>query len=234
MAGDLADPVLEALRAIAPSAADDIERIRALKKVTRNKPGTEDDTPFDTGLLANFTYEGRHLTAKEAATVISFLSHGFPTIWKTQRDVKSTTEMFTPAVLAALHELTKDALNQFQINPNKVVRALGAIMDGNIADVCDINAQGISVKDFSKLPRRVTAAVKEIQETRNAQGTTLRIQMHDPQVAINALARILGMNQDKLTVDVSMDLTERLDRALARVEPKPMDIEGELVVEKRE
>jgi hypothetical protein len=132
----------------------------------------------------------------------------------------------TPVVLAALHEATKHARKQWQMNTGKVVREMASILSGNIADVCDIGPAGIVVKDFSTLPRHVTGAVQEVHETRNAQGTQIRIKLYDKTPILNLAVKLLALApSEKLDVTVH-GLEDRLSAALQRV---PLEIEGELV-----
>lgn len=158
---------------------------------------------------------------------------GFQVAWKaycaalgTNYTEECEARWAKPRVLAALHEATKHAAQQWQISTSKVVRELASILDGNIADVCDVGPAGIIVKDFSKLPRHVTGAVQEIHETRNAQGTQIRIKLYDKMPAITLVTKLQGMAPaEKIDITVH-GLEDRLSAALQRV---PLEIEGELV-----
>lgn len=207
-----------------------MNRVATLQRCTTVRNASlGDDTPYDYSLLTDFEWEGKKLTGQELDFIIKYLGNGLDPVVR-EIGPKEIARRFTPVVLAALHEVTKDAIRQFQINPRKVIRTLGSIMEGNIQDVCEISPAGISVKDFNTLPRYITAAVSEVHETRNAQGVQLRIKMHDPLAAANALARVMGMNQDKVHLNIDVDLTQRLSLALQRADA-PLEIEGELVQE---
>jgi len=183
--------------------------------------------------LWDFTYEGQTRTDKEINFVVLYVRDGFQAAWKAYYAATGTNcaeeheaRWAKPRVLAALHEATKHAAQQWQISTSKVVRELASILDGNIADVCDVGPAGIIVKDFSKLPRHVTGAVQEIHETRNARGTQIRIKLYDKMPAINLVTKLRGMEPAKeINITVS-GLEDRLSAALQRV---PLEIEGELV-----
>lgn len=210
----LDDETLDIIRSVNPDVADDIERSHTiLRRIVPPDESPEDATPYDISKLVGFTYKGTKLEPKDLAFIVEYMGNGMRAI-----GLRSGSACLTkPVVLAAIHELTKDAAKIFQINPNKIVRELGGILDGNISDVCDISAAGITLKDFSKLPRHVTAAVAEIHETRNAAGVTTRLRMHDKIGAATALARILGINvATKVDITIKNELEAKLSRALDR------------------
>lgn len=234
MARDVPSDVTDLVRQHRPEVADDIARIHAIGKA-QSRPDELPSDKFadDFTWLWDFTYEGEKLTDREINFVILYIRDGFQSALKayyTAYDVKSSknneNRWAKPRVLAALHEATKHAAQQWQISTSKVVRELASILDGNIADVCDVGPAGIIVKDFSTLPRHVTGAVQEIHETRNAQGTQIRIKLYDKMPAINLVTKLRGMEPAKeINITVS-GLEDRLSAALQRV---PLEIEGELV-----
>ncbi len=64
---------------------------------------------------------------------------------------------------------------------------------------------------------------------RNAQGTQIRIKMHDKMGAINTLTKVLGMlAPQQLDVNVYSELEAKLANANARIK-QPILIEGECV-----
>jgi hypothetical protein len=226
------ETVLDEIRRCQPEVAKDLERLRVLvKQKSRPDETPEDKLADDFSWLWGFTYQGEKLEAEEIEFVIQFLRDGLQhpgTTWA--RAGNSNKQPWAlPRVLAALHEATKNAAQQWQISSHKIAREMASILNGNIADVCDIGPAGITVKDFSQLPRSITGAVQEIHETRNAQGTQIRIRMYDKNPIINVLSKIHGLQQpEKLDITIH-GLEDRLTAALKRV---PVEIEGELVVER--
>jgi hypothetical protein len=123
-------------------------------------------------------------------------------------------------------------VQRWQISGNKVGRELASILNGNITDFCDVSAAGVTMKDLSKIPREVTSCIQEIHETRNAQGTQIRIKLYDKLAAANTAAKILELFPKETTINVMMtDLERRLSTGLQRLKSEPIDIEGELVTD---
>lgn len=232
MARNLPSDVTDLVHQHRPEVADDLARIHAIGKA-QSRPDELPSDKFadDFTWLWDFTYEGQKLTDKEINFVVLYVRNGFQAAWKVFKDATGNNDdgverWAKPRVLAALHEATKHAVQQWQISTSKVVRELASILDGNIADVCDVGPAGIIVKDFSKLPRHVTGAVQEIHETRNAQGTQIRIKLYDKMPAITLVTKLQGMAPaEKIDITVH-GLEDRLSAALQRV---PLEIEGELV-----
>lgn len=228
MAEDLGDAVLDDIRRVAPDVADGLERvaIHQRQKFRGNEePG--DEVPADYAFLLDFTHDGKKLTPSELRAVLAYVGNGF---MLPAGDAVYTGLYTSPRVLAALRAITEDAVKQFQVNPNRIVRELSTLIGSNISDVMEIGPGGILVKDFSQLPREITAAVQEVHEVRNAQGTQIRVKLYDKVAAINTLCKLLGFNKEKTEVTVSVDVGNRLDAALQRLKrvPEPDAIEGEL------
>lgn len=218
--------VLQPIETTHPDIAADLRAVTMLHRHTddRNLEDPAEAVPFDVSVLADYTYEGKHLTEEQTTFVLQFLMEGFPRSTNRFPNYKE----FPPIVLGAIQEITKLARKQIQVNPHKVIRTLGNILDANISDVLDVTNGTITLKDFAKLPRAVTAGVKSIHEIRGMQGTQIRVEMHNPLEAAQALARIMGMQKpQKLEIDVSEDLTKRLNAALERANRETV-IEGVL------
>lgn len=212
---------LDIVRELRPDIADSFERFQRVKRAKAQVSDLEEDhIPADLSFLTDFTYEGEHLTPDEITSVTELILHN-----GVSPRSKNPCVYDKPRVLAALHEATKDAVRQLQINPTKIVRELANIMDGNISDVIHAGPGGIILKDFDTLPRHIKGCIQEIHEVRNAQGVQIKVKLFDKLNAINALTRIMGMNKDRVEVDVTVGLADKLERALERVR-EPVCIEG--------
>lgn len=229
MAEKLDGPVAEIIRTVAPEVADDVTRLRSYMLARRGRDETpEDAVPTDMSMLLTFEHEGKRLTDEEISVIVRYVGGGF----KIDTAGGASRTLTRPRVQAALHELTKDAIVRHQCNVDKVVRELVPLIGSNIADVVDVGPRGITVKDFSKLPRSVTAAVSEIHEVRNAQGTQIKVVLHDKIAAINSLTKLLGLNKEKEAAHITLELSDKLTSALERLQkmsPEREVIEGELV-----
>lgn len=94
------------------------------------------------------------------------------------------------------------------VSKERVLIELARIAFADIRDVVDVNQHAIRPKAFDTLPRDITAAVAEVSERVSRDATTVKIKMLDKQKALELLGRHLGMWNDKLEVDVSLDPLE--------------------------
>lgn len=182
--------------------------------------------------LWDFEYEGKKLTAKEITFLIAFAGTGFENLRHAlyEAGMGSPTDPWMNATLnAAMHEMTKDSVRQWQSNAGKIVKTLFNILNAKITDVIDVTPAGIVAKDLSKVDPNILDGIQEIHETRNHQGVQLRIKMYDKIAAANTAAKLFGLNQpETLKVEFSV-LDERLSTALQRIAHDPEAIEGEVV-----
>lgn len=228
----------------------EVERMGLVLRYQNRLPATEAEAeqgPYDFSSLLTFEYQGRRLSSTDIEFLIQYVNNGMTTTnsgtAKDRGQTRLTQEgkrewvstLAKPHIQAALHMLTADATRQLQINPHKVIREVAAVAFGSLGDVCDVSAAGITLKDFSKLPREVVAAVAEVHELRTPQGVQLRIKMHDKNQALNTLAKLVNaMPKEEINVTVTHALEEKLERALARLQTEPAEpqaIEGALVYE---
>lgn len=234
MAPNVPEGVLAVIRQTRPDLADDIERIKSLRRAKHQPDATmEDKIANDLTWLWDFEHQGQRLKPKEIDFLVDYIRSGLETPSKSlQRVGMSGTPWANPTVLAALHEYTKNVPRQWQINPTKIVRQLFSTVNSNISDVCDITPAGVVLKDFSKLPRSITDAVQEVHEIRNAQGTQIRVKFYDKLNAANILLKVMdAFPKEVLQVEFG-GLEEKLVSAMQRLRhDEPKDIEGELVNE---
>jgi hypothetical protein len=207
-----------------------LQRLSELRRSASLPDAPEDATADDLTWLYSFTYEGERLSGDEIAAIVRFTREGlFGNRSKTSR-VDSQFRAFAeycarPVVAAAMHRMTEHHLRQWEMNAGKVCRQLFSIVTANVTDVCDVTATGIRLKTLSDLPRHMTDAVQEIHETRNAQGTQLRIKFYDKVAAAGLALRLLdAMPKETLKVEVE-GLERLLETALRR-----SDLKGEYEV----
>lgn len=219
MAKDLGTDVLDDIRRVAPDVADGLERLTIHRR--RSFQGDEepgDETPADYSFLLDFEHGGTKLNPSELRAVMAYVGNGFQF---PAGDYIYQSLYTKPTVLAALRAVTADAVKQYQVSPTRMVRELSKLIDSNISDVMEIGPGGILVKDFSELPREITACVQEVHEVRNAQGTQIRVKLYDKIGAINTLCKLLGFNKEKTEVNVTVDVADRLSAALQRLRTVP-------------
>ena len=227
--------VLSVIRQHRPDVADDLERVKSIRRAKHQPDATmEDRLADDLTWLWEFEHQGERLKPREIDFLIHYIKNGFeaPTTALIKAGLSQSFAWANPTVLAALHEYTKNVPRQWQINATKVVRQLHSVVSSNIADVCDITPAGVVLKDFSKLPRSVTDAVQEVHEIRNAQGTQIRVKFYDKLNAANILLKVMdAFPKEVLQVEFG-GLEEKLVSAMQRLRhDAPETIEGELVNE---
>lgn len=247
------EPTLESSRILAaiaefnPELAAGFENLKVYRQAAHgDDTEPEDVVPADYSWLLDFEYEGKKLNSGDIAFILNLVKgknntpyHGFDQYGRFKHtpsaDNPETADpryfpAMKPVVQMALHEITRDARERYQVSVSKVVRELMPLVTSNIVDVVDVSPGGMVVKDLRNLPRELTAGIAEVQETRNAQGVQIRIKMHDKIAAISALTRLCGLNREKAQInEVTINIGERLDNALARLKNQTLD--GELVVE---
>lgn len=235
MAQDIPEDVYALIAKHNPAVAESLERLKPIRRARYVSDRTPEEMKADDYTwLWDFEYEGKKLTAKEITFLIAFAGTGFENLRHAlyEAGMGAPTDPWMNATLnAALHEMTKDSVRQWQSNAGKVGRLLFNILNAKITDVIDVTPGGIVAKDLSKVHPDTLDAIQEIHETRNHQGVQLRVKMYDKIAAAGTAMRMLGMHrEDTLRVEFSV-LDERLSTALQRISRDPEALEGEVVTD---
>ena len=119
-----------------------------------------------------------------------------------------------PEVQAVITQLQSARAIRLEVDADRVVEELESLALFNVADI--LNQQGdtsfMSVEQFRKLPRSVTAAIKEIhyEESSPFGPPNLKLKFYDKLKAIDLLARHLGVydvdNSGAVEFTMHMDL----------------------------
>ncbi len=160
------------------------------------------------------------LTAKQALFPAAYIAAGFNAT-QACRDIgyKSPRQagvrlIAKEAIQAELEKLYRRNERKIEANIDRVVAELASMSLSDITDVIDDGVVGntIRVRALSELPKHVTAAIAEIQETQFG----LKIKLHSKTQAIELLGRYLGMwrEQHKDPTPKASDVAERLREAL--------------------
>lgn len=207
----------------------------------------EEGNATDWTWLIDFTHQGQHLTEQEILFIIAYAKNGFQSIRDALKEIgkeqkAGATDPGQPdisctlsaTVQAALSHATKHVVKGWECSLPKVHRTLFNILDSKVTDVMDVTAAGVALKDFADIPIEKLDAIQEIHETRNPQGTQIRVRFYDKIAAATTLARLLGgFAPEKIDVNINIQGFEtRLASALQRIGKDPDVIEGELVQEK--
>lgn len=92
-----------------------------------------------------------------------------------------------------IYELKKEMRDVTKVSVKKTVEELGKIGYANIKDVLEIRDGKLYVKDFEKLPREFTAAIKSVKETKYG----IRIHLYDKTKALELIGKHLAMFTEK-------------------------------------
>ena len=226
MAEDHKSDALDELRRENPELVDGLERAAHHTVSRHRRPQcVEDSLADDYTWLYDFEYHGKKLSVEEITTILELAKNGF-------RLLASKSNVYSRShVQAALHEITKNTRNPWQISSAKIGRELASILNANITDFISVEpgTNRISLKDLDSLPKEKTAAIQEVHEVRTAQGVQIRVKLYDKIAATNVAARMLDLfPKDTIKVEIT-GLEERLASALQRVERDAID--GECLIE---
>lgn len=227
------------------AVASDIARVRSLQRA-RQFPAlsAEEELATDWTWLLDFTHQGQPLTEKEILFIVAYARNGFQSITDALKEMgKAAQQPKDPAkpdvscvlsatVQAALAQATRNVVKGWECSLPKVHRTLFNILDSRITDVADVGAAGIALKDFRTVPPEKLDAIQEIVETRNAQGTQLRVRFYDKIASATTLARLLGGFTEKIEISVDVKgFEQRLATAIQRISADKVGevIEGELL-----
>jgi len=112
--------------------------------------------------------------------------------------------------IAELLQYTQDNLN---INKGRIIEGIQHELEHNIADVFEWKDNILTLKDLSQIPVHIQKTIKSIKQTKDG----IEVQFYDRQRAREQLMKYLGMLHDKLDVNVTHDLSNRLAAAHQRV-----------------
>lgn len=228
----VANDIPEDIHALIPAdIRNDLKRVHALKRSKRvDDLSPEEQLADDWTWLWDFEHNGEKLSEKEITFLIEYARSGFEDYKKSAATAELYRGWIRPVVNAALHQLTKNTISQWQCSLAKVHRVLFHILESKPTDVMDVTPAGIVLKDFSKIDPAKLAAVQEIHEIRNHQGTQTRIKFYDKIASATTLARLMGgFSNEKVDVNITIKgFEDRLATALQRISHDDV-IDGEVV-----
>jgi hypothetical protein len=82
----------------------------------------------------------------------------------------------------------------------RVVEEVNRLVFSTISDVLEIKNGQLVVKDHAQLTEDQLAAVASVEEVIARKGRTLRVKQHDKISALTLLAKLMGINSDRLEV----------------------------------
>lgn len=99
-----------------------------------------------------------------------------------------------PLVRAALAEKIRAAGEEQDLSPSRVIKEHATIAFSNIADYYESRGFGeVHIKDLTKIPRELMAAVKTIRTKPTMYGNHMEIVMHDKKESLKVFGELMGL-----------------------------------------
>jgi hypothetical protein len=147
-----------------------------------------------------------------------------------------------PAVIAEIKRRREHLAEHIDVTEKMIVQEFRKIAFSNLGDLLEVQEDGSAWIDMSSITEDQKAALAEYHvETYQVPGSgegddaeagytvkKSRVKFHDKKASLDSLARIMGMNKDKLDVTVGLTLSDKVQQARLRLREQPT-IEGELV-----
>lgn len=93
-----------------------------------------------------------------------------------------------------------NVMDKYAVTKEKIVEEFARIAFANTGDYMTWGPDGVNVKPSSELTAEEKAAIAEVKETRSDKtGTVVQVKPYDKISALTALAKTLGMLQDKVS-----------------------------------
>lgn len=130
-----------------------------------------------------------------------------------------------PAVANEIERRRAKMAEKHNVTQDSIMRELAKMAFSSLGDLIEVDSEGNGWINLERLSDEQRAAVSEftVDEYKEGRGEDSRavkktkIKFHDKLGALNSLARILGIFNDKLKVEGEISLAERLQRGRNRL-----------------
>ena len=151
----------------------------------------------------------------------------YPNCSPTSANKNASRLMANDGILRRIEEIQSQAAQECGVTVQRIVEELAKIGFSNISDYIDGSNGNISFVDLDDLTREQAAAISEItidtlkrqdKRTGDVSEETLRVKfkLHDKRAALVDLGKHLGMFTEKVDLNVTGEIAERLMRARNR------------------
>jgi phage terminase small subunit len=138
--------------------------------------------------------------------------------YKAKKDVTAATcaseILRNPQVSRAIEEEMAKVSARTGINAERILREYGRLAFANLRDLIDWGPSGITLKRSDSLSEDDAASVAEISETEFKGKRTLTIKLHGKQAALDALAKHMGLMEQKDEDEDISSVVDEFDKAL--------------------
>jgi len=149
------------------------------------------------------------MTPKQSAFVREYLAGGLNATQAAIRAGYSEATAYSQGerllrhveVAGAISEAQSERARRLEITADRVAQEYARIAFANVGDVLEFGPDGVTIREMADLTPDQLAAIAEVSETKTQAGGTVRVKQHDKLGALNALAKLLGLNApDKLAL----------------------------------
>ena len=140
----------------------------------------------------------------------------------------------TPAVAVEVERRRRRLTDKAELTMERIVEEYKKVAFSSVGDLIEVNEDGTAFIDMRRMDDETRAAISEfstdiaLDKTTGGEVLKMKVKLHDKLTALNALTRIMGGFNDKLTVDVEVSLTDRLAKGRERarlIEAPVIDVE---------
>lgn len=103
-----------------------------------------------------------------------------------------------------IKELEDEALAAAKVTPGRIIQELAHIAFADITDAVEWSGRDVKLKPSKQIPHHARRAISEVSQTKG-NNPKKSIKFHDKAKALEALARIAGMNKDNLNLQGKLD-----------------------------
>jgi hypothetical protein len=100
-----------------------------------------------------------------------------------------------PLVKAAIYEKIQELSDEQDVSPKRVLREHMNLATSNMSDYLKFGDNGFFTIDLSKCTRQQMAAVKRVKVENGIFGTMVTIDLHNKEAHLNALTKMMGLDQ---------------------------------------
>lgn len=122
---------------------------------------------------------------------------GYPFTTYASSAVKAHRLLNKVKIKDALSRERERQLKRLHITKGRLLKELAKVAYANIEDVVKWDNSGVHYSSSEDLPREITAAVAEVQETTTNSGHTVKFKMHDKVKACIALLEKFGVEDEE-------------------------------------
>jgi len=120
-----------------------------------------------------------------------------------------------PRVVAEIKKRLDEIAKKRAVTPSRIIEEYAKIAFSNLGDLLEVQPDGSAVLDLTDLTDDQRACITRFEGATDKSPD--KISFADKKAALDSLARVYGMFNDKLTVKGSLSLVERLQKGRARV-----------------